>query len=597
MAITLFPLLVSNTVSKNIVPGVAKVLENYIMVYGMSSVLRQIHKDKNIKGNYSIQNNKVVRREDDSSNISNVSDFLYNEIIEEQSRFTNYGGRTKGKGQPSRPSQKPEIKKDDEVKPKEKTQTDKAQDAPVKLDVFNMNALTLEPTWMKMDFITKENVKTSQIIGVKVIPYLVKSDVSLARLLMYDKQVGKLQRMAIITGRKATTWLYKQWYRIWSKLPGTSTNDVVSGDPRKDIILKRSIMSSNDIQSIFALANQADLSDDFMASAKGVMNLQSMGWGSVIIADDVNRRVAFCMKELKGLCSMMPYTMLYQTLSQAKVYEDIEDAKRTASSIFKVRRERMTKLIGEAISQNKTENFGSENLPLLESDLLSEIEYIDENLGSFMKELTPAKLKSMIPNLVRGKTKDMPSTSLDKVVKVGTRINPDFRKGYVLAKKVISNTIPGASEKYVDGAAVMIAARAALKAKDSGEFMNETKFGIKSFIKLFRKSSSKADKAKLPPEHYVDATIGWVVITLGLLFVASSYAAVLWAGRKLEALVSGLFKNVDAGAAGVTPDVVKQAAEDWTTAAAETGKEFLIQNAPWIAFAFIVAVLIRKMLK
>jgi len=412
---------------------------------------------------------------------------------------------------------------------------------------------------------------------------------------MYDKQVGKLQRMAILIGRKTNTLVYNTFKRLWRFLPFTSPNEVVSGDPRQDILLKRSIYHSDDIQNIFALANQADLTGDFMGNAREVVNLQKMGWGSLIIADDVNRRVAFCMKELKGLCSMMPYTMLYETFKQAKVYTDIEDAKRTASSIFKVKREKLSKLIGEGIAQDKVEAFSNQNLPLLESEFITEVEYIDESIAGFMKTLTPAKLKILIPKIIQGSVEKIPTTSIDKIVKMGTKLNPEFRKGYMLAKQVISNSEPAVSEPFIDGAALTVAIRASLKG--TGNFMIEVKNGIKSFIKLFRRSKMKAKKEKLPPEHMVDATIGWVIISLFLLILTTIVTGIITHSEKLNKFIVLLSKNIYAKISGIDSQTLDQSIEDWSAAAWETAKEQAVDNGAWIALGLIVIIIIRKLLK
>ncbi len=590
MAITLFPLLVSNTVSRNIVPGVAKVLENYIMVYGLDSILKQVR--GKMGGKYRISNKKVIKME----SIDEIPNFLYQEFLDEQSGIWGHAGAgTKGKD----PQSLADIEAEARAKEKGKQSVIAAgKDASVRLDSFNLDAITLEPTWMKIDQIDKDGNKTSGVIGVKVIPYAVKSDVSLSKLLMYDKQVTRLQRLAIMKGRQMTTALYRTWHKLWMKVPFTEPSGTVSGDPRKDILLKRSIMDVKEIQSIFALANQAELSDTFTGNAKEMMNLQKMGWGSIVIADDVNRRASFCMKELKGLCSIMPYTMLYQTFSQAKVYEDIEDAKRNASSIFKVKRSKMSKLIGEGIAQTKTEDFGLQNLPLLESEFISEVEYIDENIGAFLSKITPAKLKIMLPKILKGDIKDAPATTVDKIVRIGMKLHPEFRKGYVLAKKVIGNSSPGVSEAHVDLAAITVAIGAALK-KGGSVFMDEVKIGIKKFIKLFRRSKTKAkpDKAGLPKEHIIDATFGWIYITT-LTFIITTIVGLagyaVYSAAKLGIILANL---ASAKLAGVDKAVIKKVSEDWSAAALETVKEQAVNYAPWIALAVLVLMMGRKMLK
>ena len=582
--ISLYPLLVSNTVSKSIIPGVCKALENYIMVYGLSGLLARA---REFRGDYRIRLNKVVKMENIEEDIEKI---LYQDILSEQGSAI-YGATGPGSKNQSDEDYEERIARARErgkisARPKE------GSDASVRLEPYNYQTISLEPTWMKIDQVDKNGNTTSGVIGVKVVPYAVKSDVSLSKLLMYDKQVNTLQRLAILTGRRMTNTLYKLWMKLWLTLPFTSKKEYVSGDPRKDILLKRNMISAGSAQDIFVLANQAELSEDFYASAKGMWKLEKMGWGSIIIADDVNRRVAFCMQELKGICSMIPYTMLYQTFSQAKVYEDIEDAKRSGSSIFKVKREKMSKLIGEDIAQNKIEEFTQENLPLLENKFIAEAEYIDENIGNFIKKLKPSNFKLMLPNILQGKINNIPMVSPEKVVKLAMKLNPDFKKGYILAKRVISNSAGEVSEDIVDWTAIMLSIRASVKKTD---FMNEIKEGLKKFIKMFRRSKLKAkpDKITIPKEHILDATFGWVTIIGGLTLVAAAYK---YTFVKLATLISLIYKEGSAKLAGIDPQTIQQSAEDWTEVVVESGKEHLTHYAPWIGLALLVAIMLRKLL-
>jgi len=570
--IALYPLLVSNTISRNIVPGVAKVLENYIIVYGLSGLLDRVRKSSGVSGDYRIKLNKVIKTENIEEHLPG---FLYREIIEEQSGIggsANPGSKTATRGSTN---VNVNINMPDDKK-------DKGKDASVRLDTFNMESISLEPTWMKLDQYDREGNKSTGLIGVKVVPYAVKSDADLSQLLMYDNQVSKLQRLAILTGRNATSFLYRAWMSVWSKVPLFGGRpEVVTGDPRKDILLKRNIISAGHAQDIFVLANQAELNDNFYASAKGMMNLQKMGWGSIMIADDVNRRVAFCMNELKGLCSIMPYTMLYQTFSQAKVYEDIEDAKRNASSIFKVARKPMAKIIGEGIAQTKVENFGSRNLPMFDSEFISEMEYIDENLSGFIKSMNPMKMKMALLNLTKGNVDKIPTVSNEKLVQYGMKINPEFRKGHIFAKKVIENSTPEVSEKMADVSATLCCVYASVFKSDN--FMDGLKETLKRIIMLFRKFKPKGDpnKVKMPAAHFMDAVFGWIVILFWLAALAYSFPA-------FQAIGSGIYKFTKMSVdflEGVNGQAIMKTAQE--TAQSLQPQEYLSTHAPLILLAIL----------
>lgn len=586
--ISLYPLLVSNTISKNIVPGVCKVLENYIMVYGLADLLKRTRGD--LGGEFQIRSNKVIRKEDIEEHLPG---FLYREIIAEASNIYNIAGAgTKTFPDPVDPLE--QRKKDVEIRKKElEIDRLKQRDVGVKLDTYNTQTISLEPTWMKIDQIDRNGNKVSGVIGVKVVPYAVKSDANLSQLLMYDNQVNKLQRLAILTGRKITNMLYRIWMSAWTKIPFVSKSTAVTGDPRKDILLKRNILSVKGVQNIFVLANQAELSDTFYASAKGMINLQKMGWGSIVIADDVNRRVAFCMRELNGLCSLLPYTMLYQTFSQAKVYEDIEDAKRNASSIFKMRREKMSKLIGEGVSQSKVEEFSFQNLPLIENELINEMTLIDENIGGFIKSITPAKIKASL----MGKNIGIPATTNQKVLKLGMKLHPEFKKGYDLTYKVLSNSEPDVSKKMIELASLFIAVKSSLS--KTSNYMMSVKTHIKTFIKMFRKiTRSKTDTPNMPKAHYVDAAFGWVVIigsivTLKMLFPISGTIQKIsqWWIDNWTAIPGKAYDFVK-------PIVVNDMTKEWASSAVETvqsvASDFLSTVAPGAALLLLILYLIRK---
>jgi hypothetical protein len=73
-----------------------------------------------------------------------------------------------------------------------------------------------------------------------------------------------------------------------------------------------------------------------------------------MIADDVNKKVTFCMKEFGGVCSVVPYGFVYSSLGRdhSKVFEDLEDVKRSASPFFRMTARR-TKVFGETVAYNQ----------------------------------------------------------------------------------------------------------------------------------------------------------------------------------------------------------------------------------------------------
>ena len=570
--ITLYPLLVSNTISKNIVPGVCKVLENYIMVYGLADMLKRIRTSPRAGGDWSVISKKVVKRENVDVDLSTL---LYNEIIQEGSRiYGQTGAGTKGSQAGTSGGSAPETSTKDKT-------------ANVSITPYNMQSISLEPTWMKIDQVDKKGNKISGIIGVKVVPYAVKSDAKLSQLLMYDNQVNMLQRLAILTGRRITNGLYKIWTKMWTSIPFVSKSTAVTGDPRKDILLKRNMLNINSVQDIFIIANQAELSDTFYSSAKGMIKLQKMGWGSIIIADDVNRRVAFCMKDLHGICSMIPYTMLYQTFSQAKVYEDIEDAKRNASSIFKVSRKKMSKLIGESVAYKKTEQYGTNNLPICESEFISELKLIDENIATFVKKMSPDKLKTTLFNVISGKFTGIPKVTNDKLLKYGMKLNPQFKTGYELARKVIGNSSPELSENMTNLGANVVCVRSLLTSS-SDKFMEGVKNGLKLIIRLFRKIKPKpnSDKPTMPRAHMMDAVFGWIGITMMLVAVIKISPYVNKVVTFISKYVSMTYKWIRD--VNVTVAEAKETANEIVDNTMTSIKDYYVSSAPSVILCLLI---------
>jgi len=507
--IYLYPVLVSNSISKNIIPGICKMIENYI------------------KGN------KLVRYE----SLDNIADVLYNNILQEQSRvYDTMGGGTKDKSKSkssiSNVDDNDEVRRTTsiEIDPRtgERTRatttisTTKRPTPPppksIRLDKTDLRTLSLEPTWMKVDSFNKDGVETSTLIGVKAVPYIVKSDRSLGQMLAYDKQLGKLGRLVISAGRRTNATLRRLWLGIWKKVTfgfGGHTSST-TGDPRIDILLRGYMASGKEFSDIFVLVNQADLSDDFADRSGGIRNLFKLGWRSLIIADDVNKRAAFCMTELHGLCTMIPYNMLYNSLRQNEVYDNLEDAKRAASSIFKMRKMPITKVVSESRMNYKLDEYKSKNLlPILDENVIHEIELINEDFASFAKKASPEFVKTAFKKVIFGKSNNVPAIQPDTLAKIATKkIDPGFNKAYEFSKKVLSNSLgDSVNKKLISAGSIIISAKAVLSRKDT---MSEVKNTLMKVTTSFNNKMEKKEKSKLPNEYRADFVLGSIFITIAI---------------------------------------------------------------------------------
>jgi len=285
-------MLVSNNVQSNILPGISKVLEKFVLIYKMDEIIKEANKIA--KGKRILRaGNKLKLKEDE--NIESDS------IISEQGK--------KGAAIPIQvvggaPAGKPE----------------KRDVGTVKIDTPNFGAISLEPTWVKID-----TLGGTRLVGVKVIPFPVQSDA--------NRGIWAAIRTAHIPFMPVT----------------------ISGDPRKDIIWARTVHKTN----IFLVMNLLDLGTEFFEKTDRIKWLYRLGWSSFAVTDDINKRVYFCMKEFNGLCSAVQYNFMYTSIGSehGRVFNDLEDIKKSASPFFKLKT-KATSLVGSQMALGKKTRYG-----------------------------------------------------------------------------------------------------------------------------------------------------------------------------------------------------------------------------------------------
>jgi len=341
--IVIYPLLLSDTVSKNIVPGVAKVIERYLLIYKMDEIL-QSAKSGGYRKKLKVKGGKLIIKEDEDD-----------DLYEPNSRTKPLP--TTSRSSDDRDEEELSLKRDREGREKKKAE-DSAKSASMDISTMDMQSLSAEPTWVKIDVQTGD-IKTTELIGVKVVPLMVKSNEKLVRILMFDKNVKGLHGKILNLGRKIVRWLWKRWQQIWASVPLIGKGrGVPVGDARQDILLHKSIYAHDKRANLFMGINFQDLDDELFFNDVGSINrLFKKGWESFIVCDDVNRIAHFVMEEFKGMTTSLNYAMIYQTIGQFKVYESLEDVKRSSSALFK-RKMKTTKLISAALSKQKLNKYG-----------------------------------------------------------------------------------------------------------------------------------------------------------------------------------------------------------------------------------------------
>jgi hypothetical protein len=160
----------------------------------------------------------------------------------------------------------------------------------------------------------------------------------------------------VALGRKITAYFYRlfdKWTKRYRILGGLTP----SGDPRRDIIFGRTGLKGG---GFIVLSKTDDIDETFLSNISRINRLFKMGWGNIIIADDINRQVYFCMQQYKGVCNAISYSMMYQNFGMTKVYDDLEDAKRKNSSLFKIKRP-FSKVVSEWITEYRYLKYISED--------------------------------------------------------------------------------------------------------------------------------------------------------------------------------------------------------------------------------------------
>ena len=325
-----YPMLISSSVSPNIIPGLAKAIEKYIIVYNTDKLLRAANMGigKALKATgqtvgvgIKIGSKGALYMKEDETLIDPVFEATQKPMF----------------GNP--PRQKPEITV--------KTGSPSAGPRP-SLDV-QKDGVSLEPTWLH---VTTEK-KGMQILGVKVIPFRVKSSQNIINIIMSDQQLKGLDYLAAKYSRVALRVMMRFLRAIRTPM---IKDKALTGDPKYDLLWGGTQYGAD----MFVALSQLDLdgAEEIFSKPGVVRRVHKLGWASMIITDDVNKKATFCMKEFGGICSVVPYPFIYASLGKdhAKVYDDLEDVKRSASPFFSLRKRRK-QVFGETLAYNRLNTY------------------------------------------------------------------------------------------------------------------------------------------------------------------------------------------------------------------------------------------------
>jgi hypothetical protein len=337
--IVVFPVLVSQAVAPTVIPGMCKAVEKYI---AMNERERLINTAKTYNFKLSMKGKNFAIQESD------------NILSYEESLLLEQG--------PGEPGNKNSVETDDDVLAKQREaerenekrerleKEQRVKYADVKMD--DRQAIALEPTYVEIDRYEGGTRVGKELLGIKALPLRVKSNINLGQLMKNEMNIkGYIYPSLIRIGRE----VIKLAFRLFSKVG----NDTLQGDPRKDIIFERSGYKG---KGILVLSKAEDIEDNFFNKIADIKKLFKLGWGNIIIADDVAKTAYFCMQQFKGVCNMLPYATIYKNLGQYDVYKDMDDLQRQSSSIFKVGKKHISKIVTDSLVIKKYLKYISEDV-------------------------------------------------------------------------------------------------------------------------------------------------------------------------------------------------------------------------------------------
>ena len=264
--IAVYPMLVSKHVNPNVLPGICKVLERFVIIYDLDDVCERfslgskvtigaqtaamlLSKRKNKNFRLDEANNQGTKR--------GAPDFLTT-LDDREKRGYDRGhsvgldrGVTQGRTDALNSSE--ERRREVEHNWRNAESSEKIEQGKVRNTIaqavhdLNMEtskstaeinyprteALTVEPT-----YVTVNTKRGTELIGIKVIPFVVNSSENLGRMLMTDMTLKGLDKFMYANTRKIFRAIY-QVHRWASKVIPFIKNfgdDNISGDPEKDIL-------------------------------------------------------------------------------------------------------------------------------------------------------------------------------------------------------------------------------------------------------------------------------------------------------------------------------------------------------------------------
>jgi hypothetical protein len=515
--IILYPLLTDTGLSTSTIVLTAKAVERFILIYDVESVITSSKRSgvayqlrgRNLylkEGTEYIQEVDPNKRGDPGTTDVNLPALPDPEL---EKRRKEEAERKKEEEKKRKEEEEKKRKEEEEKKKKEKSTIRYTPDT--KTDMVSISA---EPTYTTV----MSSEKQAVFLGVKAFPVPVTSSKDLVAALVDDTNRRFIEYLLVKLGRIFQRRMWKVLNRL---LPFTRRQ--ISGQSRDSIIIPRT-----KYERVFCLINYINLDKDIFRSPSIISQLFSLGWDSIIVADEVQKTLYFCMKEFGGMCSIIPYSILQTTIGkgQKDAFDSLEDIRSSSAPLFRLKKKSTT--IGESIinSEHKKLRENKMSSTLLDSYLpLLEIEY---NLSSKFNQSTMLKtiddLKDgfekvdfqKLINLSK-KIKVSESTNTQKIISYFQKKNPDFNKAFELSKRVLSNSYPNVDNRSLDGAALLIAIAGTFKKETNA--ISGTKDALKEFSRMYDRKESQIKRHKIIPDIHGDEMVAIAIIIVAAIIL------------------------------------------------------------------------------
>jgi hypothetical protein len=468
--IVVFPMLTSRSVSQNVIPGIAKALEKFTIVYGMDKILRVANSSLHTAvGNVvSLGTGGILKMQEAT------------EIIDEDSGGRYKTGKQSKRGQTVQLGTSPQSSDDDDEQQGQKRGPKpiqiKTPEQKINIHDPSYAALSIEPTWISI----QTGRAGLKVLGVKVLPFFVDAPDGIISAMLRDTALDYNEYLTQKFKRASIRLLWKL-----ARTFHVGGDRVITGDPDVDILWATTQYKHN----IFTCFNQIELeAPGILDSPATVKKLFNLGWTSFIVADDVNKKATYCMEEFGGVCSTVPYNFLYSSLGSehSKVFQTIDDVRKSAGPFFRMTTSKR-KIFGECLAKNKQTEYLAQSLQ--EWSLVDKVKDLKK---SFFLDLFK-RLGSAIPSndgtTIRNALSKVPEIPFNVVESTCAKLSPAFERNYELAKRMLRKSTD-IVDKEINYLSCLLAFGSTMDTENPDK---EVKENLNSFITSYKSRTTKDD--------------------------------------------------------------------------------------------------------